>query len=937
MNIYSSVFLQLLCLIFSCYFCQSLLRQNCQVLEKNYYAQFMDLKFDTCEGFEEFNFSIAVHCDHVENLHLALKDAPLETDWLCLTKYCGMTMETGVFSRFTRLNALYIETRDVELQPGTFSGLPQLTTLWIKADVMSNNITFHKDTFFGLNSLQELKISYIKLSAFNISLLNHLHLLDNLILENNNILYLSEVTASLGIFKNLKKLSVVSNWIRKLRTADCLTSQNPTSYGQFVNFNISHLDLSASQLTITEPKSLCNFPHLERFTADSTGIAIEDLYKSGIKTIKTISLQNAGFDKFQICASASHFKSEELLLMFSSIHKINTFGGSCKNIKKLNLSGNYLDNTGVKQMQKLPDLLELDLSNNNLESLELCNNESAPMLKLVCLNASFNYLLRLQKGQFACLKELKSLSLESNKINHIADFAFDGLDQLQLLNLQHNNIFRIGEFTFSNLFMVRHLNLYENVVKKFHFDAFRNVLLEDIKLTYTFDHDFSWWKNIRRSLRNISVKTNVLHLTSDVLDEFPFLESLQLDSPDIALSCASFAEAKELHLKNTIEFTNIDARWSPFASFTKLEKLYYSVHPQDVSNSSTIINSLKDISSLKFLYLHNIDSIIKYNQININNIFQRLVHLKVLHLKNAGIERLDSKDVFSDLQDLEFLIIENQNMQEVESIVFDSMPNLKYIYFLQTTFPCSCNFNGFLSWLESNTRVSAIGFYNQKCLIEDISMNFRFFLNSNCRSDLDFILFVLSFLCTLLFMCLSLFHESIHWYILYIVYIVKCWLNHRLQHKDKYEYDAFVSYNTNDELWVTEQLLLNLEQKGPPFFKVCIHNRDFEVGRDIVENIMDSIYSSRWTVCIITHNYLQSNWCSLEMRMATYKLLTESKESLILIFLDKISREELQYYHRLTKLLNKKTYLDWPDHENGQQLFWARLRKIIAKSGRNLK
>ncbi|XP_077326998.1 toll-like receptor 12 [Lithobates pipiens] len=934
MNIYSSVFSQLLCLIFSCSFCQSLLRQNCQVLEKNYYAQFMDLKFDACEGFEKFSFSIAVHCDQVKNLHLALKDAPLETDWLCLKNYRGVIMEPGVFSRFTRLNALYIETRDVDLEPGTFSGLPQLTTLWISAASVSNNITFHKDTFYGLNSLQELKISFIQLSAFSISIFNHLHLLDNLILENNNISYLSEVTASLGIFKNLKKLSILGNEIRKLRTADCLTSQNPTSDGQFVDFNISHLDLSASPLTIIETKSLCNFPHLERFTADRSGTDIEELYKSGIKTIKTISLQNAGIHTFPICASASYFKTEELLLMFSSVHKINTSGGSCKSIKKLNLSGNEMGKFGVKQMQKIDDLLELDLSNNNLESLKLCNNESVPMLKLVYLNASFNYLLRLQKGQFACLKELKSLSLESNKINHIDDYAFDGLHQLQLLNLQHNNIFRIGEFTFSNLFMVRHLNLYENVVNTFHSDAFRYLFLEDIKLTFVFKVDLYWWDNIRRSLKNISLKSNILFLASDVLDEFPFLESLQIDSPAVALSCASFTEVKELHLENTLAFTNLDGQWSPFASFTKLEKLYYSVQPQDLSNSSIIINSLKDISSLKFLYLHNINSIIKYNQININKIFQRLLHLKVLHLKNAGIDHLDSKDVFSDLQDLEFLIIENQNMQEMESIVFDSMPNLKYIYFLQTTFPCSCKFYGFLLWLESNTRVSAIGFCNQKCIIKDVSMNFIFFLNSNCRSDLDFILFVLSFLCTLLFMCLSLFHESIQWYILYIVYIVKCWLNHRLQQKEKYEYDVFVSYNTNDELWVTEQLLPNLEQKGPPFFKVCIHNRDFEVGRDIVENIMDSIYSSRWTVCIITHNYLQSNWCSLEMRMATYKLLTESKESLILIFLDKISREELLYYHRLTKLLNKKTYLDWPDHENGQQLFWARLRKVIANSGR---
>ncbi|XP_077329963.1 toll-like receptor 12 [Lithobates pipiens] len=937
MNIYCSIFLRILYLISACPFCQSMLRQNCQVLEKKYFAQFMDLKFDRCGGFEELHFSTAVHCDQVENLHVVLKEAPLETDWLCLTNYRGATLETGIFSQFTRLNALYIVTKDAELKPGSFNGLNQLTTLWIQAEFKATNITFHKDTFYGLNSLRELKISFIQLSAFKISLFNHLHLLDNLILENNNISYLSDVTASLGAFKYLKKLSVISNTIEELRTADCLTSQNPTSYGEFVDFNISHLDLSNNLLAITQPKSLCNFPHLELFTSGRSGIEMEDLYESGIKTIKTVSLQNTGLDIFHICASASHFKVEELLLMFSWIYKINTSRGSCKNLKKLNLSGNDLDKIGVKQMQKLYDLLELDLSYNNLESLTFCKNESVPALKLVYLNASFNYLLRLQKGQFACLKELKSLSLESNKINHIDDYAFEGLDQLELLNLQHNNLFRIGEFTFSNLFMVRHLNLYDNLVNTFHSDTFRKLFLKDIKVTYDYNVDSYWWKFIGRSLINISVKSNIFDLRKDVLDAFPFLESLQIDSPDIELSFVAFFQAKELHLKNTVQFINTDAQWSPLAGFTKLEKLYYSGNPQDISNSSDIIYSLKDVPSLKFLYLHDTDKLFKFNQINANKIFQRLSNLKVLHLKNAGIDCLDSKEVFSDLQELEFLFIENQNMLEVESIVFDSMPNLKYIYFLQTTFPCNCKFKGFLSWLESNTHVSAIDFYHQKCLLNHVTFDFIFFLNNNCQSDLDFIMFIMSFLCTLLFMCLSLFHESIRWHILYIVYMVKCWLNHRLQHKDKYEYDVFVSYNANNELWVTEQLLPNLEQKGPPFFKVCIHNRDFEIGKDIVENILDSIYNSRWTVCVITHNYLQSNWCSLEMRMATYKLLTESKDSLILIFLYKISREELQYYHRLTKLLNKKTYLDWPDHENEQELFWARLRKVIAKSGRKLK
>uniref|UniRef100_A0A8C5MVV2 TIR domain-containing protein n=1 Tax=Leptobrachium leishanense TaxID=445787 RepID=A0A8C5MVV2_9ANUR len=257
------------------------------------------------------------------------------------------------------------------------------------------------------------------------------------------------------------------------------------------------------------------------------------------------------------------------------------------------------------------------------------------------------------------------------------------------------------------------------------------------------------------------------------------------------------------------------------------------------------------------------------------------------------------------------------------------MPNLRYVYLKNVVFSCNCKFRGLLFWLKYETKVSIINFHAQICFMNNRNVNLLDFLHENCHDYSDFKIFISTFISTLLFMTISLFHDSILWYTMYLFYTVKCWLNHRLLQggeSEQYKYDVFVSYNTSDEHWIIEELLPNLEQKGPSFYRVCIHNRDFEIGRDIVENIVDSIYKSRWTVCIITRSYLQSHWCSLEMRMATYRLIAESKDSLLLIFLDKISKEEIQCYHRLTKLLDKKTYLEWPEDSKGQELFWVRLK-----------
>lgn len=71
-----------------------------------------------------------------------------------------------------------------------------------------------------------------------------------------------------------------------------------------------------------------------------------------------------------------------------------------------------------------------------------------------------------------------------------------------------------------------------------------------------------------------------------------------------------------------------------------------------------------------------------------------------------------------------------------------------------------------------------------------------------------------------------------------------------------------------------------------------------QVGKGIVDNIAESIYKSRRTVCVLSRCYLRSDWCSLELRMATHRLLAEHKHRLILIFFDRISPFELSAFHR---------------------------------------
>ncbi|XP_056457877.1 toll-like receptor 21, partial [Gadus chalcogrammus] len=111
--------------------------------------------------------------------------------------------------------------------------------------------------------------------------------------------------------------------------------------------------------------------------------------------------------------------------------------------------------------------------------------------------------------------------------------------------------------------------------------------------------------------------------------------------------------------------------------------------------------------------------------------------------------------------------------------------------------------------------------------------------------------------------------------------------------------------------------------------------RDFEPGH----NIVDAVYGSRKTVCVVSRNFLQSEWCSMEIQLASYRLLDEHRDILLLVFLEHIPESKLSSYHRMRKVTLTKTFLQWPrsdctDPAQAQLLFWTQLRRALRTGSR---
>ncbi|XP_018537426.2 toll-like receptor 13, partial [Lates calcarifer] len=127
--------------------------------------------------------------------------------------------------------------------------------------------------------------------------------------------------------------------------------------------------------------------------------------------------------------------------------------------------------------------------------------------------------------------------------------------------------------------------------------------------------------------------------------------------------------------------------------------------------------------------------------------------------------------------------------------------------------------------------------------------------------------------------------------------------------------------------WVYRELLPVLE--GQQGWRLCLHHRDFEPGKPIVENITEAIYGSRKTICVISQNYLQSEWCSREIQMASFRLFDEHKDVLILLFLEDIPAQQLSPYYHMRSLVKKRTYLSWPKAGQHTGVFWMKISQAL--------
>uniref|UniRef100_A0A8C9X9Y8 Toll-like receptor 2 n=1 Tax=Sander lucioperca TaxID=283035 RepID=A0A8C9X9Y8_SANLU len=368
---------------------------------------------------------------------------------------------------------------------------------------------------------------------------------------------------------------------------------------------------------------------------------------------------------------------------------------------------------------------------------------------------------------------------------------------------------------------------------------------------------------------------------------------------------------------------NIDMSGNVFRSMP--ETCYWPPSLQFLNLSST---HLAKVTTCLPVSLHILD--LSDNDLTVFNI--ELPFLTELYISGNKISSLPDGGLYPCLV---FLSIQNNDLQTFSSNNLNGYNNLKSLEAGSDTYVCSCGFVALMTSDWTNHRITfGDEFKSYICASPDAvrgesAADVRLSV-FECHTALAF-----SVLCSgilLVFLLIAgLCHKfSVVWY----MKMTWAWLRAKRKpklRKGELEYDAFVSYSEMDSGWVEAHLVPELEQAEPPL-RLCLHKRDFVPGGWILDNIIDAIEKSHRTLFVLSQHFVRSEWCKYELDYTHFRLFDQNDDTVVLILLEPIDKETIpKKFCKLRRVMNSRTYLEWPDDDGLMPRFWQSLRTAIKR------
>ena len=499
-------------------------------------------------------------------------------------------------------------------------------------------------------------------------------------------------------------------------------------------------------------------------------------------------------------------------------------------------------------------------------------------------------------------KNITVLTLDWNQIHTIGQsHVFDRLPNLEILTATHNNIHDYKGFLF-NCTNAKHLKKLDisYQVTWVPSSPCGNQLVTSVqetinlhsqrKLNYFFP---IWWpdklewlslsKNELRfplfpaidfmrngSIKYVDVSNNVFERAPDPFYCYHTISTME--HVDIS-NCQMYCITNNFFTKCQWLLKFINASHNNFGLLQ--EGCNKNPNPHDFSilfEPLTMLDSL-DLSynSLSFLYEDFLQTQENLRELRISHNdltswrsnMTKWIHLELLDLSYNSLTTL-SLETRLTLTQLE----ENPKKRTKEHISLNLVGN---------PLTCTCKNIPFLQWL-ARTEVYLEDFKLYQCFFDGgqkINMSIGIFnilshLESECSSK-SWLLLSSGGL-ALYFMVVTITTACYRWrhYIKYLILRMRM-RRERLQTligtEGQYDFDAFVSCTREGAKWLKKYFLPKLENKDTGL-KFCIAQRDFVVGKTIIDNIMDTINRSRKTILLVDDTFINSKWCQEELLLS---------------------------------------------------------------------
>ncbi|KAM4601012.1 protein S100-A1 isoform 1-T2 [Polymixia lowei] len=318
--------------------------------------------------------------------------------------------------------------------------------------------------------------------------------------------------------------------------------------------------------------------------------------------------------------------------------------------------------------------------------------------------------------------------------------------------------------------------------------------------------------------------------------------------------------------------------------------------------------------------------------------FEKTTDLKELLLNGNKIKFIPSRWKSLSLQSL---ALDGNSFGLINMESFQDMPRLTRLRAGNNPYHCTCDLHAFIQDTTSKGKVNLTDWpENYRCYHPEAFLNtvISKYLPGRVACDIRLVIIICVATTALVVMILMLicYIFDVPWYTKATYQIVRA--KYRA-HKERaaggeaevFAYHAFISYSHSDADWVRDQLLPCLENNKNPY-RLCIHERDFMPGKWIIDNIIENIESSHKVIFVLSHHFVNSEWCNYELYFAQQRAMGKTFNDVILVVKEPIDPGSLpSKYCKLKKMLSTKTYLEWPQQVKQQAFFWAQLKSVLGK------